>query len=78
MTRGRILFGIEERYKAKCCGKNDGKVWLARVTEENENYGLTPKQMLKAEILAAEHKPWSNANFLKKPFLLACQNAGLV
>jgi hypothetical protein len=72
------VFGIEERYTAKCCAKNDGKVWLARVTEENENYGLTPKQMLEAEILAAEHKPWSDANFLKKPFLLACQNAGLI
>lgn len=71
------VFGIEERYRAKCCAKNDGKVWLSRVNEESENYGLTPQQMLDAEILAAENKPWNDANFLKKPFLLACQAAGL-
>jgi len=46
--------------------------------EENENYGLTTQQMLEAEMRAAESRPWSDANFLKKPFLLACQNAGLV
>lgn len=72
------VFGIEERYKAKCCNKNDGIVWLSRVVEENENYGLTPQQMLEAEIRAAENKPWSDANFLKKPFLLACQEVGLI
>jgi len=72
------VFDIEERYKDKCCSKNDGMVWLARVYEENENYGLTPQQMLEAEIHAAGNNPWSDVNFLKKPFLLACQNAGLM
>ena len=72
------VFGIEERYKAKCCAQNDGMVWLARICEENENYELTPQQMLNAEIRAAENSPWSDTNFLKKPFLLACQNAGLL
>jgi hypothetical protein len=72
------VFGIEERYKAKCCGKNDGMVWLSRVIEENENYGRTPQQMLEAEMRAAENKPWSDANFLKKPFLMACRTAGVV
>jgi hypothetical protein len=67
------VFGIEERYKAKCCGKNEGMVWLSRVIEENENYGRTPREMLEAEIRAAENKPWHDSNFLKKPFLLACQ-----
>ena len=72
------IFGIEERYKAKCCGKNDGMVWLSRVLEENLNYGLTPQEMLDAEVRAAEKKPWSDANFLKKPFLQACRTAGFV
>ena len=72
------VFGIEERYKAKCCAKHDGKAWLSRVTEENENYGLSQQAMLEAEIRAAENKPWSDANFLKKPFLLACQKAKIV
>lgn len=70
------VFGIEERYRAKCCEKNVGKAWLSRIHEENENYGLTPQQMLEAELRAAANKPWSHANFLKRPFLLACQNAG--
>lgn len=34
--------------------------------------------MLDAEVRAAEKKPWSDANFLKKPFLIACKNANLV
>lgn len=72
------VFGIEERYKDKCCGKNDGKAWLARVNEECENYRLTPQEMFEAEVHAAENTPWDGANFLKKPFLIACQNAGLV
>lgn len=72
------VFGIEQRYKARCCAENDGKAWLGRVTEEHENYGLTQQAMLEAEMRAAENKPWSDANFLKKPFLEACQNAGLI
>lgn len=31
------VFGIEERYKAKLCGKNDGKAWLQNITEEAKN-----------------------------------------
>lgn len=25
------VYGIEERYKAKLCGENDGKYWLTQV-----------------------------------------------
>jgi hypothetical protein len=71
------VFGIEERYKAKCCAKNDGKAWLTSVLEA-ENYGLTRQQMLEFHIRYAENSPWSDSNFLKKPFLLACQNIGLI
>lgn len=74
----KAFFSIEKRYKARCCAENEGKAWLSRITEENENYGLTQQQMLNAEVRAAENKPWSDANFLKRPFLLACQNAGLI
>lgn len=74
----REVFGIEQRYKARCCGENDGKAWLIRVTEENILYDRTTQQMLEAEIRAAEKTPWSDANFLKKPFLEACRTAGIV
>jgi len=38
---------IDERFKAKCCAKNDGKYWLEQVLEECKNYGITPQLALK-------------------------------
>ena len=72
------VFGIEERYRAKCCGENDGKGWLSRVRDECQNYNLTPQQMLNAEIRSAENRPWADSNFLKKPFLEACNKIGII
>jgi hypothetical protein len=72
------VFGIEERYKAKCCGENDGIGWFTRVRDEHQNYGLTPQAMLEAEIRSAQNKPWTDSNFLKRPFLIACQSANLI
>ncbi|MEI6175532.1 MAG: hypothetical protein WCS43_01455 [Verrucomicrobiota bacterium] len=74
------VFGIEERYKAKCCAKNDGKAWLQQIIEEcaNPQVGLTSDDLLAQVIRAAERSPYDSANFLKKPFLLACKNAGLI
>ncbi len=72
------VFGIENRFKAKLCGKNDGKAWLAKVLDENENVGLTRVQMLRYELDAAATAPFADTNFLKKPFLLACKNAGIL
>jgi hypothetical protein len=34
------VYGIEERYKAKLCGKNDGKHWLTQVLDEGQQIGL--------------------------------------
>lgn len=72
------VFGIEERYKAKCCGKNDGKYWLIQALDECANAGKTPQEIIQAIERNAESSPWAEANFLKKPFLLACHNAGLI
>lgn len=74
----REVFGIDERYKAKCCAENDGKAWLGKVRDEHQNYGLTPEQMLAAEIRSAESRPWSDSNFLRKSFLEACLSAKVV
>jgi hypothetical protein len=52
------VFGIEERYKAKCCEDNDGKAWLQHVIEESKNYGRSVDDML-AEIKRAEVPPFS-------------------
>jgi len=40
------IFGIEERYKAKCCGKNDGKAWYQMITEECANIKDQAKKIL--------------------------------
>jgi len=72
------VFGIEERFKAKCCGKNEGKYWLMQAIDECQNAGKTPKQLLDKIKKNARNSPWAECNFLKKPFLQACQKAGLV
>jgi hypothetical protein len=69
------VFGIDERFKAKCCASNDGKAWLVQVIDEAANVSLTPKQMLAAKRKSAAAKPYVDANFLKIPFLAACENA---
>jgi len=60
-------FGIEERYRAKLCGKNYGKEWLQNIVEEAANGGLTSDQLLAQVFRAAARSPYSGANFLKKP-----------
>lgn len=72
------VFGIEERYKAKCCGKNDGKYWLMQAVDECANTKSTPQEILQKVQRNAEASPWAEANFLKKPFLMACNQAGLI
>jgi hypothetical protein len=72
------VFGIEERYKAKFCGKNDGKAWLQHIVEEAENGGLTREELLGYVLRAADRSPYDSANFLKKPFLTACRNARII
>lgn len=76
----RDVFGIDERYKAKCCAENDGKAWLQHIIEEcaNPQVGLTRDDLLAQVIRASDRSPYDSANFLKKPFLLACRNAGLI
>jgi hypothetical protein len=76
----REVFGIDERYKAKCCGENDGKAWLQHIIEEcaNPSTGLTPDALLALNFRAADRAPYDGANFLKKPFLEACKKAGLI
>ena len=72
------VFGIEERYKAKYCGKNDGKAWLQHIVEEAASGDLTREQLLDQVLRAAARSPYDSANFLKKPFLIACRDAKLI
>ena len=72
------VFGIEERYKAKCCAENDGKAWLQHVIEESMNHGQSVDDLLAQIERAAERSPCDSANFLKRAFLKACEDAGVL
>lgn len=71
------VYGIEERYKAKVCGENDGKYWLEQVLQEWKDGGHDPVEFLTTLSRQVQSRPYADCNFLKKPFLEACQRVGL-
>jgi hypothetical protein len=71
------VYGIEERYKAKLCGENDGKYWLTQVLEECKAYGMQPADILAFRARQAQSRPYAECDFLRSPFLQACQQLGL-
>lgn len=71
------VYGIEERYKAKLCGENDGKYWLTQVLDECQAYDKEPADILAMRAQQARSRPYADCNFLRKPFLDACQQKGL-
>jgi len=70
------VYGIEERYKAKCCG-SDAKNWLEEVRILRDTRGMAPAAWLATVQQQTEKTPVANSNFLKKAFLEGCQRAGL-
>jgi hypothetical protein len=71
------VYGIEERYKAKLCGENDGKYWLMQVLDEWHTYDKQPADILALHAQQAQSRPHADCNFLRSPFLQACQKVGL-
>lgn len=71
------VYGIEERYKAKICSENDGKYWLTQVLDEWEQDGRPPIAFLQTLERHTKTDPYADCNFLRKPFLDACQSRGL-
>ena len=76
METWREVYGIDERYKAKCCGP-DAKDWLEQVRILGEAYGVDPAASLATVQQVTEKAPVANSNFLKLAFLEGCQKAGL-
>ncbi|MDT8989261.1 hypothetical protein RQP54_00125 [Curvibacter sp. APW13] len=72
------VYGIEERYKAKLCGENDGKYWLAQVIDECQAYDKQPADILAMRVQQAQSRPYADCNFLRKAFLEACQKIGVL
>lgn len=71
------VYSIEERYKAKLCTDVDGKAWLMQVLDEWEGLGRDPQEFLRTLAFNTERRPYTDSNFLKKPFLDACQQIGI-
>lgn len=72
------VYGIEERYKAKLCGENDGKYWLMQVLDECQAYDKQPADILAMRSQQAQSRPYADCNFLRRPFLDACQQIGVL
>lgn len=72
------VYSIEERYKAKLCGENDGKYWLTQVLDEWKEDGRDPTEFMTTLARQAQKRPYADCNFLRKPFLDACKKIGLL
>ena len=70
------VYGIDERYKAKCCG-SDAKDWLEQVRIMRDTAGMAPEAWLGVIQRLTAKAPVANSNFLKLAFLEGCQRAGL-
>lgn len=71
------IYGIEERYKAKCCSESDGKYWLAQVIDEWQENGRSPADFLITLSRQTAISPFADNNFLKKAFLEGCTRVEL-
>lgn len=70
------VYGIDERYKAKCCD-SDAKDWLEQIRILRDTHGVTPENSLATAQQQTAKAPVANSNFLKLAFLEGCQRAGL-
>lgn len=71
------VYGIEVRYKAKCCSESDGKYWLAQVLDELQEDDCSSADFLKTLNRQTRKNPFAESNFLKNAFLEGCDRAGL-
>lgn len=70
------VYGIDERYKAKCCD-SDAKDWLEQLRILRDAHGIAPDASLATVQQQTAKAPIANSNFLKQAFLEGCQRAGL-
>ncbi len=70
------VYGIEERYQAKCCS-NDAKDWLEQVRILRDEHGIEPIDALASWRKQSEKDLTANSNFLRVAFLEGCHRLGL-
>lgn len=63
------LFNIEDRYKAECCSA-EGKDWITQIHDCSY---MPPIEYLHIVLEHAQKCPYSDNNFLRKPYLEACE-----
>ncbi len=69
------VFYIEERYLQKCASKAHGKYWYVQIMDEcKEEKSL---EFLEKKYKQMESSLYCDNNFLRKPFLKACEIKGL-
>lgn len=71
------LYGIEERYKAKCSGR-DGKDWLETIRIQKDKRNIDASESINDAKELAQIDPLANSNFLKVAFLEGCHRGGLL
>ncbi len=77
------VFGIDERYQAACCYKNDGQYWYHQIMDEIiQVEALTGTRITIVDWIykvkrSMVDKPFAEINFLKRPFLEGCERAGV-
>ena len=72
----RDLYGIDERYKAML-RDGDAQYWFQQVVDEGLPTNEQIAERLKKILKDAQNSPYAEYNFLKRPFLEACQQMGL-
>lgn len=70
----KYLFDIEERYKAECLGEYS-KYWYTQIVDEFQTYKVSPNEAL--ERVYKDRETLKEKQFLKKPFLKACEKENL-
>lgn len=71
------VYGIEERYKGKFCS-SDALDWLEQVRILDRDHNFAPTAYLASLREQTQKSPVANCNFLKQPFLTACQQIGIL
>ncbi|NEZ63117.1 hypothetical protein D0962_10045 [Leptolyngbyaceae cyanobacterium CCMR0082] len=70
------VYGIEERYQAKCCS-NDAKDWLEQIRIFRDEHGIDPEAAIATIRQQANKDLIANSNFLKAAFLEGCNRLGI-
>ncbi|NTV21522.1 MAG: hypothetical protein HGA57_09100 [Chlorobium limicola] len=73
----REVYGIDERFKAKCCDESGGRYWIVKVMDEWQENGRTPSDFMDTLNRLTVKQPLAESNFLQKAFLEGCERAGL-